>query len=160
LVQTAFLAIALALVWAALAPSGGALDPTALAGGGLAVIACTAAAARAGLIGGRAGSAIAMTAIDAARAAPTTFGGAWRALRRVIAGPAPAPALVRVQVQTTDQSQAARVAAALSRGADSYTIDGDERTMLVHVLDESVVNLDALHAVADRFAGPAQGAAR
>jgi hypothetical protein len=84
---------------------------------------------------------------------------AARELTRVIVGPPPQPALVIVQVRTSEQPQAARVAAALSRSSMAYTIDGDDKTMVVHVLDEHGTSPDALHAAAATFArDPAEAA--
>ncbi|MBU6372758.1 MAG: Na+/H+ antiporter subunit E [Alphaproteobacteria bacterium] len=153
MIQGLFLALALAVLWAVLAPASGApLTAAMLIAGGISVVVVTALTARAGLLSGRAGAAVAVTLADAARAAGAAPMSALRVLARVVAGPAPRPALVIVQVRTAGQAHAARVAAALSRGADSYTIDGDDKTMLVHVLDEPATSPDALHAVAARFA--------
>lgn len=154
MIQGLFLALALAVLWAALAPTSGAPLSAATAVAGIVSVAVvTALTARAGLLSGRAGAAVAVTLADAARAAMAALVSALRVLMRVIGGPAPRPALVVVQVRTAGQAHAARVAAALSRGADSYTIDGDDRAMLVHVLDEPETSPDALHAVAAQIAG-------
>lgn len=154
MIQGLFLAVALAVLWAALAPSASAPFTIATAiAGAVSVVVVTAATARAGLLSGRAGSAVAVTLVDAARAAMAALISAFRVLARVVTGPAPRPALVIVQVKTAGQAHAARVAAALSRGAEAYTIDGDDRAMLVHVLDEPATSPDALHAVAAQVAG-------
>lgn len=142
----------LTLVWAALAPAAALAGAAGWIVAALCAIAVTLAAVRAGVLGGRSGAAIATALTDSVSAMPRTAGDAARVLVRVIAGPPPRPALAIVQARTSEQPQAARVAAALSRSSMAYTIDGDDTSMLVHVLDELQTSPDALHAAAAAIA--------
>jgi multisubunit Na+/H+ antiporter MnhE subunit len=153
LIQAFILAFALALVWLLLAPSDfGEAPGLAWAACAFSALATALFAVRGQILGGRSGAAIGVTLGDALRSAPRAFAAAVKVLARVLMGPPPRPALAIVQVRTAEQAQAARVAAALSRTSHAYTIDGDERTMLVHVLDEQETSPDALHAAANAFA--------
>jgi len=151
LIQPLFLASALALVWALLAPA----TMTSWLTGGAVIVVVPWLALRMRLLGARSGAAIGATVSDAAAALGATVGDAAHVLKRVVAGPPPRSALVLVQTRTKTQSHRARVAAGLSRGADAYAIDADDSALLVHVLDETRATPEALHAIAARFAvGP------
>lgn len=150
--QPLFLAGALALVWALIAPS---TTSSWLIGAAM-IAAVTALAMRFRLLGARAGVAIGTTVADAAVALGATIGDAAHVLKRIAVGPPPRSALVLVQTRTKTQAHRARVAAALSRGADAYAIDADDSALLVHVIDETRATPDALHAIAARFAAPAR----
>lgn len=160
LLQSILLAVVLTLVWMILAPADQAAGALGWGAAGICALAVTLAAVRAGVLGGRSGGAIATALADSLRSAPRTARDAARVLARVLMGPPPRPALVIVQVNTSEQPQAARVAAALSRSSQAFTIDGDERTMLVHVLDEHETTSDALHLAAAAHAREPNGAGR
>ena len=153
MIQAFILAFGLALVWLILAPSDfGETPALSWAACAASALATALFAVRGQILGGRSGAAIGVTLADSLRSAPRAFAAAVKVLARVLTGPAPRPALAIVQVRTAEQSQSARVAVALSRTSHAYTIDGDERTMLVHVLDEQETSPDALHAAANAFA--------
>ena len=147
----------LTLVGAMLAPTTSLAGPVGWIAALAAALAVTLAAVRAGVLGGRSGAAIATAFADSLASSPRSARDAARVLLRVLTGPPPRPALAIVQVRTSEQPQAARVAAALSRSSMAFTIDGDEKSMLVHVLDEHETTSDALHAAAAAFARDSLG---